>query len=226
MRTWPGDPSTRQLVLLDHDDVPRVDEVRAWTDHCRRLGAHRVRTSALRPEAAEVFLRCGFLPIDRLALLEIDPRRRVPSPPTGSSWRVGRVHRRDITSLIDLDRAAFPPPWGHDEQSWWDARRATPRSRARLVEGRSGGFDGPAGYALSGHAGHTGYLQRLAVDRRFRGQGIGRLLVDDALAAMERRRCRSVLVNTGIDNRAALSLYEAVGFRRRADELIVAERAV
>ena len=38
---------------------------------------------------------------------------------------------------------------------------------------------------------------------------------------MDRRRLGHGLVNTAVDNERALALYESVGFRRLADQLVV-----
>ena len=53
------------------------------------------------------------------------------------------------------------------------------------------------------------------------GHGHGRALVVDSLAWMRARRLAHGLVNTAVDNGAALALYESLGFRRLPDELLV-----
>ena len=98
-------------------------------------------------------------------------------------------------------------------------RRATPIYRARQlsVEGQIVAF------AISGAAGSTGYLQRLAVDPRHQRRGRGQSLVADALCWMHDRHLANALVNTAIGNVAALALYDQFGFRQRADRLTIAE---
>ena len=71
-----------------------------------------------------------------------------------------------------------------------------------------------AGYAVTGRSGNRGFLQRLAVEPRLQGRGLGRLLVLDALGWLGRRRVERVVVNTQLDNGRALELYEGLGFRR------------
>ena len=80
------------------------------------------------------------------------------------------------------------------------------------------------GYAITGRAGPRGYLQRLAVDPLLQRRGIGAALVRDGLRWLRRWGAREVLVNTQVDNRAALALYEALGFRLQADGLAVLRR--
>jgi ribosomal protein S18 acetylase RimI-like enzyme len=76
-------------------------------------------------------------------------------------------------------------------------------------------------FAISGAAGGQGYLQRLAVLPEHQRHGHGRALTVDSLAWMRRRRLGHAVVNTGIDNEAARSLYESLGFRLLSDRLVV-----
>ena len=69
----------------------------------------------------------------------------------------------------------------------------------------------------------TGYLQRVAVRPDAQRLGIGRQLVDDAVEWLMRRGARRALVNTGVDNLAALRMYEQASFDRLDDELVVLE---
>ncbi len=119
-----------------------------------------------------------------------------------------------------VDRQAFGPMWGNDATSLRDIRSATPVHLARMI--RSGRR--LAGFALSGAAADSGYLQRIAVDPDHRRRGIARDLVIDALRWMHDDRRSRCLVNTGIDNSAALALYEGLGFERLPDVLTIAER--
>ena len=89
------------------------------------------------------------------------------------------------------------------------------------------GNGGPniGGFALTGQSGVFGYLQRLAVDPQLRRRGIGRRLVADSLCWMQRRGATVAMVNTGLDNEAALALYADMGFRRRSETLTILELA-
>jgi ribosomal-protein-alanine N-acetyltransferase len=82
------------------------------------------------------------------------------------------------------------------------------------------------GFAISGAAADTGYVQRLAVAPDHRRAGLARLLVDDSLAWMRRRGANSAMVNTGVGNEAALALYDSIGFVRLDSELTIAELKV
>jgi ribosomal protein S18 acetylase RimI-like enzyme len=95
-----------------------------------------------------------------------------------------------------------------------------------------GGHTGPTqataivGYAITGRAGGHGFLQRLAVHPAWQRRGVGRALVLDGLTWLQRRGVERVVVNTQLENRKALALYESLGFRREPRGLSVLSAGV
>ena len=59
-----------------------------------------------------------------------------------------------------------------------------------------------------------GYVAMLAVLPKYRGNGIGRILVSKSVEAMEERNVDEVVLETEITNKAALALYQSLGFVR------------
>jgi ribosomal protein S18 acetylase RimI-like enzyme len=78
-------------------------------------------------------------------------------------------------------------------------------------------------FAIAGASSEHGYLQRLAVDPGAQRAGHGRALTVDALRWMRRRRLPDCLVNTSVDNAAALALYTTIGFVVLPEQLTVLE---
>ncbi len=188
----------------------------------------RIRTGALFPAAAEAFLAAGFVEADRLTLLERALHDRVDTtPPPGLV--TARLRPRDLPAAAEIDRASFADGWRHDTASLQEIASATPQSRLRLITPSSGRRPAanrrhaPVGFAITGCAGSNGYLQRLAVHPAARRNGAARVLVVDALDWLVRRGARRAMVNTGVDNLAALELYRRAGFERLQDELVVVE---
>lgn len=64
-------------------------------------------------------------------------------------------------------------------------------------------------------AGGCGELKRMFVSPRHRGRGIGALLLRFLEDAAVARGCRSIALETGIHQSAALGLYERAGYARR-----------
>lgn len=226
--SWPYEPDVAQIVLLDHHMIPTVTDVGRWVAEADPTRTRCIRTGALFPEAADAFVSFGFHTIDTLALLEteleLEPRlvrsrTILPRSSKNAGPTTQRVRQSDLGDIAMLDRAAFGDPWGNDEASLRDVMAATPRSRARIVRtGRQ-----IEGFAISGQSGHVGYLQRLAVRPEARRSGVANALVADAMSWMRRRRTTTVMVNTAVDNLAALALYDHAGFTRRTETLSILE---
>lgn len=201
--------------------VPEVADIAGWLDEARRDGATMVRTGAMFPGAAPAFLTAGFHVIDTLTLLEMPltpGRRRTPGGTRGGRPVTRRLRRSMLSEAADVDRAAFGDPWGNDVRSLRDVMSATPRHRARAI-----GDGAVEAFAISGQAGTTGYLQRLAVAPGSRRRGHARTLVVDALDWMRRHGSTTAMVNTAVDNHPALALYTGIGFRQRPEQLVILE---
>ncbi len=78
------------------------------------------------------------------------------------------------------------------------------------------GLEGPDYMALRGPA---GVVYDLVVDPTRRREGIGRLLLVSALAALAERGAPRVVLSTAERNEAAQSLFASLGFRRTMIEM-------
>jgi ribosomal protein S18 acetylase RimI-like enzyme len=190
-------------------------------DRCLRTlrgrGYQRVLTNALAPAEALPFVDAGFSVHERLHLLAHD----LADIPAGTH-ETRRGRREDHPAVLALDAGAFRPFWRLDCDGLEQALEATPAARYRLVED-DGGL---CGYAITGRADRRGYLQRVGVDPSAQGRGIGRTLVADALRWLRRHRAHDAVVNTQLDNDAALALYRACGFRELPSGLCVMSRSL
>ncbi len=215
VRSWSGDATVAQLVLQQERRLPTPDDLRAWCADLHRRGFRRVRTGALYAHQAEALLPAGFEPLQRLALLE----HRAPGEAAPAAGPTRRMTPVEDESASAVDRAAFAWPWSLDAAAIAEVRTATPRHRARAVQ-----EDGRiVAFAVSGRDGRVAFLQRLAVDPAVQRGGLGRRLVLDSLHWAARRHAGRVLVNTHVDNVAALALYAATGFVRLPEQLVVLE---
>ena len=209
---WKGSCSTSLVVPLAGGSVD-VDAVAEVSEAIVGMGFTEVLTAALGPREQAPFLEWGYLHHEPLRLLEADLGERPPPP----ALRTRRMRRRDLAGVLAIDSASFTPFWQFDADSLAETGSATPVSRCRVVR-REGAV---LGYAVTGHAGSTGFVQRLAVDPSGRGGGIGSSLLADGLAWLRRRGAGNVLVNTQPDNERALALYGHFGFVENPDGLAV-----
>lgn len=218
------------LSLADDSVVPSREEVERWISTVTGAAdVSTIRTSALFPSSAARFREAGFVVADTLELLRAefdDSRVR-----TGAGRRAGAsatstvsLRTGEFAAAARIDQAAFGPRWGHDAAELDQIRYATPHFQARARVQRHGLFRREVvAVAIAGASSEHGYLQRLSVRPDQQGRGHGRALTVDALGWMRRRRLRDCLVNTSVDNRAALALYRSVGFRSMSDRLEVLE---
>lgn len=73
------------------------------------------------------------------------------------------------------------------------------------------------GCAFVGHDGRRGYLHHVAVDPDRRRRGLGRRIVDVALAGLLAAGIEKVHCDVFRTNRAALHFWRAAGWTRRTD---------
>ena len=224
---WHAVPRAAQLVAVAGPG-PTADEVADVVDDLGRRGVRTVVTSALAVVDQAAFRSVGFVDHEHLLLLHRTIHGHLREPLDGTRRR--RVARRtrsvradDHDDVLVLDRQAFADAsavWQVDHDALLDAARATDEHRWRLVR-RSPTTPGPAGHALTGRTGRSGFLQRLAVHPAAEGRGVGSLLVADALRWLVRSGARHAFVNTQPDNHRARTLYERHGFTVLPDGLDV-----
>jgi ribosomal protein S18 acetylase RimI-like enzyme len=214
---WRGDRNVAFLAPVPEAPVPSAEFLRRCLRTLAERGYTRVVTAALAPPEQEGFLAAGFEVEERLHLLARDLGSLAPVPAGLALRRVGRVLRPQV---LQVDHAAFPAFWQFDGHGLDEALGATPRTRFRAALAAHGDRR-VLGYAISGRSGHRGFVQRLAVDPEAQRQGIGRGLLLDGLHWMRRRGVRRAVVNTQLDNDAALMLYQQCGFRREPAGLTV-----
>lgn len=219
---WRGDHSVAYMAPAT-ERPPSAAIVRHACDVLAGQGYREVLTAALAAPERAGFVAAGFEVRDSLHLLAHD-LREIPaaSAATPREFRLRRGHRGDRTTALAVDHIAFPPFWRLDEDGLLEALNATPSARFRVatIDRRV------VGYAVTGHAGRRGYLQRLAVDPQVQGRGVGRALVVDSLGWMRRRGAANAVVNTQVANERALALYLATGFRLQPSGLEVLGRTI
>ena len=205
--------------------LPETPILQTWVDTLSRWGYDSVRTSPLAPVAATALSAVGFNTSQKLTLLErpeIDPV--IPTHLLQSVRPRFPMSRMPATSMVEaileIDRAAFGHEWMMDVQTFREALHATRRARVFIshAEGRISGF------VIAGVTDSYGFIQRLAVHPDFQRRGDASSLVQNSLAWIHSRGCRSTVVNTEVSNAAALSIYERNGFVPLDYNLAVMER--
>ena len=73
------------------------------------------------------------------------------------------------------------------------------------------------GMIMSGHDGRRGFIYHTAVDLDFRNQGIGRKLVEQAMAALEKEGLHKVALVAFSKNQQGNGFWQKIGFTARED---------
>ena len=75
------------------------------------------------------------------------------------------------------------------------------------------------------HSGYTHYLEEddfyisvLVVDKKYRNQGVGTSLLNEAILIAREKKCRNVILDVDNDNEIAKSLYKKFGFITRKED--------
>ncbi len=166
---------------------------------------------------------------------------RVQSRITKTDSRIGLTVRRatpaDLHVIGRLGALLVEEHHGFDPRRFLAASRATAEGYASfistqledpdvavLVADDRGEVIGYAYAAVEGYdymalRGPAGVLHDVIVDPRYRGQGVGRLLLEAALEFLSSRGVPRVVLSTAEQNEAAQRLFASTGFRRTMIEM-------
>jgi ribosomal protein S18 acetylase RimI-like enzyme len=181
------------------------------------LGAAAVLSPPLPASAQTAWRDAGFESCCDLTLM----RRSLDRvPPPGHLVMTG--DESDIPEALRIDAVAFDEFWRFDRWALDEAMGATATAIIHVVRNAEGGL---AGFAVTGAGTTISYLQRLAVDPQWQGQGIGRSLIRASSRWAKRAGTRALMLNTQTDNEGAIGLYRTEGFELLSDPLAVLSSA-
>jgi ribosomal protein S18 acetylase RimI-like enzyme len=139
---------------------------------------------------------------------------------------IGRLGALLVRTHHDFDRERFipaTPQTEHGYASFLGTQLKVPNvfilvaEQEREVIGYA--YAGVEGYDYMSLRGPAGVLHDIVVDPKHRGLGVGRLLLDAALAALKARGAPQVVLSTAEGNESAQRLFARAGFRRTMLEM-------
>lgn len=122
---------------------------------------------------------------------------------------VRRMRREDLDAVAEIERLSFSLPW----------------SRSMLEQGISNDLDHYliiekwgqlAGYINFRFLAGEGEIERIAVHPRFRGQGLGRKLMEAMEEYGKSQGVTDITLEVRNSNEKAINLYESCGFVKEA----------
>jgi ribosomal protein S18 acetylase RimI-like enzyme len=139
---------------------------------------------------------------------------------------LGRLGALLVRAHHDFDSKRFIPATGETEAgySWFlgtQLEKPTVCVFAAEQDGEIIGYTyaGVEGRDYMSLRGPAGVLYDVVVDPTHRKHGVGRRLVETALAFLKSRGATQVVLSTATQNSAAQHLFESVGFRRTMVEM-------
>ncbi|MCB9564376.1 MAG: GNAT family N-acetyltransferase [Kofleriaceae bacterium] len=204
-----------------------ADVAAALIDHvvarARACGARHLRISAYPGESGKraALVAAGLTPaLDFLTLA------RPLAPGDGAPWR-GRLHRRrwaelDVDRFTALSNAAFEgvanaPPMARDAVAELLAGDGVVRDATAAYVDDAGAYQAFVVVLAEGEGdGRHAVVDSIGVAATGRGQGLGRAVLDDALAAAAAAGFGEMRALIASQNHASLALHGARGFTERA----------
>ena len=120
---------------------------------------------------------------------------------------IRRFKASDLKEIVEIEKTSFPQPWS--EAYFKKAYKEYPNDfLVAKLSGRVTGYI--LGYAKSNK---SGLIKTLAVNKRYRRQGIGRKLVNFTVQRLKQKGLKKIVLHIRKENQTANSFYKKVGFR-------------
>jgi [ribosomal protein S18]-alanine N-acetyltransferase len=120
-----------------------------------------------------------------------------------------REHRKnDFTRLWEIDQKCFTPGISYSQPELLFYMK---RPRAFTLVAETNGDSQVVGFIVA-EAGRVAHIITIDVLQEFRRSGLGSELMEAAEERLRTEGCRSVILETAVDNAAALAFYKRHGY--------------
>ena len=124
--------------------------------------------------------------------------------------RVRQFLEADSHAVIQLWRdAGLTRPWNNPMKDIARKSKVQPELFLVAVDPEDGAI---VGSVMAGYDGHRGWLNYMAVSPSKQGEGVGRLLVEEAKRLLLALGCCKINLQIRTDNQQAQAFYRSVGF--------------
>ncbi len=122
--------------------------------------------------------------------------------------QITEFRETDLPEILRIERISFPQPWSAEA---FRAEAQHPLAQVRVLRTPEGQV---LGYAVFRTYEQAVHLLNIAVDPGCRGQGLGRLLLQEVVRWAQKQHVPWVVLEVRVSNRRAQRFYERFGFRR------------
>lgn|GEM_PF-1810629 len=158
-------------------------------------------TVMLRSESTAPFVAHGFAPLEQIHYYTLEPL--VPGRPDP---RVRIADREDLPAILAIDAATFPLPYRRGPEELNMHVQGASIVRVMDIGGQL------AGFSILQPLGPRYHLGAVGVAPTHQGQGLGRLLLEDAIHTAHQYGAASIGLTTQTRNVRARRMYEQRGF--------------
>lgn len=123
-------------------------------------------------------------------------------------WRIEEMRLEDLEEVLRIEAASFSQPWTREMFQ----RELRPGISLALVARSEGEGGKLMGYLCGWVVRDEFQINNVAVDLEYRGRGIGKRLLLEALTRAVRRGARTALLEVRVSNLVARELYRRLGF--------------
>lgn len=127
---------------------------------------------------------------------------------TAATVRLRAATPADLAAILAIEHQVFTDPWA---PSSFESEFDDPYGWFRVAVADDGA-GAVVGYAMARFVAGEGEVMNIAVVPAWRGQGVGGVLLDAALAAATAAECDAMWLEVRVSNAAARRLYESRGF--------------
>lgn len=123
----------------------------------------------------------------------------------GKGMTVREIQREDLQALAEMEKESFPDFWTIGQLSGTLSRMDF---CGVIVEDKGEAV----GYLLGTSLFETAEIDRIAVRKRERKKGVGKMLIDSFAEAVKKRNAEKIFLEVRVSNTPACALYRKCGF--------------
>ena len=120
------------------------------------------------------------------------------------------AHPEHLDEIARIEQASFLVPW---KREFFESELSEPYRYSRVLLSQDGSIPLLGGYLFAVALYEEFHINKIATDPRVRNRGLGRALLEDALARAQTSRATAVTLEVRISNIPAREFYRSYGFR-------------